>query len=86
MSHHPTEMTLFLELDVEAYPPKFLDVNIGCNMHLSTKPGLGILVTVDAGNLGESSRALAGIIRGEPKYAWVQKYPNIDTFLRQWPT
>ena len=87
MARHPTEMSLFLVLDVsdplDVRPP-VVEVNVGSNMAYNTKPGVAILVTVDAGNPGESCRALAGLIRGEDKYAWVRHWPHIDTFLRQW--
>jgi hypothetical protein len=45
---------------------------------------VAILVTVDAGNPGESCRALAGLIRGEDKYAWVRHWPDLATHLRPW--
>jgi len=86
MSHNPTEMTLFLEVDLtgSVRTPRVKNVNVGTNMHLSTKPGIAILATVDAGNLSESSFALAALIRDHPRYAWVKAWPDIATFLDQW--
>ena len=53
MAKHPTEMSLFLVLDVsdplDVRPP-VVEVNVGSNMAYNTKPGVAILVTVDAGN------------------------------------
>ena len=82
----PTEMSLFVQLNVEEHPPSVLDVGVVTGLQYDTKAGRAVLVTVDAGNLGDSCRALAGLIRGEPKYAWVKKWPKIDHFLSQWET
>ena len=79
-----TEVSLFVELDVVGLRVK--DVNVGSNMAATTKPGVAILVTVDAGNLGESCRALAGLIRGEPKYAWTRQFQPVREHLHQWGT
>ena len=79
-----TEMSLFVRLDVEdPLNIKVKEVNVGSNLAYSTKPGVAILVTVDAGSLGESLVALAGLIRNSDKYAWVLGVPDIDWWVRK---
>ena len=38
---------------------------------------------MDAGSLGESLVALAGLIRNSDKYAWVLGNPDIDWWVRK---
>ena len=81
---HENTAQLYCQLDVSQSPPRVVEVNIGMNMDTSNKPGIAILTWVTGRTIAEAHSALHGLIKSDPKFAWVREWPNIQHSLDTW--
>jgi hypothetical protein len=81
---NPTEVFLYIRLDVSAKPPSVKSAHVGTLVKNIMDPGIAILASVDAGNLPESFKALALLIKHHAKYEWVRENGEIKQFVQEW--
>ena len=79
-----TEASLFVRLDVSASPPRVRSAHVGTLVKNIQEPGVAILASVDAGNIAESFKALALLIKHDAKYEWVRENSEIKQFVQEW--
>lgn len=81
---NPTEAFLYVRLDVSAKPHSVKSAHVGTLVKNIMDPGIAILASVDAGNLPESFKALALLVKHDAKYEWVRENGEITKFVQEW--
>jgi len=81
---NPTEAFLYVRLNVSAKPPCVESAHVGTLVKDIQVPGIAILASVDAGNIAESFKALALLIKYDAKYEWVRENSEIKQFVQGW--
>lgn len=81
---NPTEAFLFVRLDVSASPPHVRSAHVGTLAKNIQEPGVAILASVDAGNIAESYKALALLVKHNAKYEWVRENSEVKQFVQGW--
>ena len=82
--NNTTEVFLYVRLDVSANLPCVKSAHVGTLVKNIQDPGIAILASVDAGNLAESYKALALLVKHDAKYEWVRENGEIKQFVQEW--
>lgn len=81
---NPTEAFLFVRLDVSASPASVKSAHVGTLTKDIQEPGVAILASMDAGNIAESFKALALLVKHDAKYEWIRENSEIKQFVQGW--